>query len=119
MTDELTHRYEANEAGRLVGDRSGGRPPRFVFARSAEGCIWRFRSDVERERVLGIAKLAGRERGFERPDPATSDAQWSPALPERLVMIARLLGSDREPASFVREAIFRKDAMFVEIWVFD
>lgn len=112
ILDQVTRRYETDDLGRLVQDRSGGVPPRFLFGRSAEGCIWRFGVQLERERLIGLAKLAARERGWiERQDA-------EPAPPERLVMMARMLGESGEAAAADRETLVREGRLHAEIWTF-
>jgi hypothetical protein len=109
----LTHHYEMDARGRLQGVRRGGGLPRFVFARSAEGCLWRYRMDIDAGTVVRIARLAGRERGWpvfegEAPPP-----------PERLEMIARMLGEGGVAAPASREVIRRSGTLWAEVWVFE
>jgi hypothetical protein len=106
----LKERYLTDARGRLRGLRSGGVPPRFVFGRSAEGSLWRFSSDLEDETVIAVAKLAGRERGW--PDWSGS----APAPPDRLVMMARMLGAEGLPAAWAREEIRTAGRLRAEIW---
>ena len=100
-------------SGRLMVDRSGGVPPRVIFARSAEGCLWRFRSDLSNELIAAVAKLAARERGW--PD----SSEGTPPPPDRLIMMARILGDVARPADCVREPIVRNGELCAEIWCFD
>lgn len=108
----LEQTYQSDGAGRLTAIRSGGVPPRFIFARSAEGCLWRFRSDLSKALVVETAKLAGRER---------SGSEWegeAPPPPERLVMMARMLGEADSPAVAERMVIRREGRVEAEIWSF-
>jgi len=113
ILDQIDGRYRIDESGRLVLDRCGGVPPRFIFARSAEGCLWRFRSDLPNQLISGLAKLAARERGW--PD----SWEGTPPPPDRLIMMARLLGGSASPAESVREPIVHIGELHGEIWFFD
>jgi hypothetical protein len=117
----LTGSYPLTDRGRMVGISGGGVPPRFIFARSKEGCLWRFRGDLATDLVEGISKLAGRERGWTPLDSGEGfDSTVDPASPDRLVMFARLLGGGtRDPAPFRRVPYFRDDVLLAEIWNFD
>jgi hypothetical protein len=110
---QIDERYRLDDLGRLVVDRSGGLPPRFIFARSAEGCLWRFRFDLSEKLIGGLAKLAARERGW--PD------SWEgmPPQPDRLVMMARLLGEPFGPVEAIREPILLRGELHGELWTFD
>lgn len=107
--EHLMQRYAADSTGRLVENRDGGVPPRFVLARAAEGCIWRFRAGLDDDVVRRIAKLAGRERGAVQ-------AERGP--PERLAAIAAVLGPPGEPVEFRYEAIGDDASSVAEIWIF-
>ena len=105
-------RYHMDARGRLDRALSGGVPPRFVIGRSAEGCLWRFRADLGDELISAIARLAGRERGW---------SDWegeAPPPPERLVMMARLLGDGGLAAPSEREAILVTGRLAAETWSF-
>jgi len=113
ILDQVKEQYRSDDSGRLVVDRSGGLPPRFLFARSAEGCLWRFRSDLSDELISALAKLAARERGWP------GSWEGTPPPPDRLIMMARILGGSAGPAESVREPIVRSGELHGEIWVFD
>jgi hypothetical protein len=95
----LAKRHEYDLNGRIVGGAVGGKLPRFVWVRAAEGTIWRFRFDMRNSTVSAIAKLAGREGGW------TQEEGRPPRPPERLDMIGRLL---KEEASGVASATRRE-----------
>ena len=42
---EMRYAYDAN--GRLADVQGDGILPRFVLGRAPEGCLWRFRADLE------------------------------------------------------------------------
>jgi len=115
ILDDWSKRFVFDSEGRLVALRIGGVPPRLIFARSAEGCVWRLRADLPLEQVGGIAKLAGRERGWRASEGNGAD----PPPPERLVMIARLLGGPDSPAPYVRESIVEGGILRAEVWLFN
>ena len=115
ILEQIREQYHLDDSGHLVVDRSGGLPPRFIFARSAEGCLWRFRSDLSNELIGGLAKLAARERGW----PDSWAGRVAPPLPDRLIMMARILGGSAGPAKSVREPIVRSGELRGEIWAFD
>ncbi len=106
-------RYEYDANGRLVDIRSDGILPRFVLGRASEGCIWRFSANIERDQLLAVARLAGRESGFpiagEKPAPP----------PERLVMIRRLLGREGAEADARHEILTREGVEVAELWTID
>ncbi len=104
----MQYKYDAN--GRIVGVCGGGDLPRFVFARSAEGCIWRFPADLPEQVVSSVAKLAGREPGLS---PSWGEV---PATPERLVMMARLLGVEFDPSDCAHERIEGVGLLLAEVW---
>ena len=100
--------------GRLQGVRSADAElcPRFVFARTRGGCLWRFREDLPVEVVTRLARLAAREPG------AAADSSAGQAEPERLVMMIRCLDPDRERAP--RHRRFELEAgLMVDEWLFD
>jgi hypothetical protein len=119
LNDLVMNRFEMDETGRLVGECGGGGVPRFLFGRSAEGCLWRFRDDLDRERVASLAKLAGRERAVARAGHDSRPASPIGAPPERLVMMARCLGREGRPAEFVREEIVSDGRRIAELWIFE
>ena len=104
----MQYEYDTNE--RIVAVCGGGDLPRFVFARSAEGCIWRFSADLPEQVVSSVAKLAGREPGLSRG--------WgeAPPTPERLVMMARLLGIEFDPSHCGPLRIERAGSLLAEVW---
>ncbi len=108
----LTARYEADARGRLVGVRGGGFPPRFVLARCAEGCTWRFGAGLPERIVAEVAKLAGREPGLE-PERAGVDGARPP---ERLAVIARALCGELDARRFERLPIERAGRVHAELW---
>ncbi|MFK7895030.1 MAG: hypothetical protein AB8G23_04290 [Myxococcota bacterium] len=86
LVEALERRFVLDAEGRLSADAAAGAPvPRFVLGRAAEGCVWRFAADLSPRQIQSVAKLAGREKGCEMIGESTLP-------PERLVMIARLLG---------------------------
>ncbi len=110
ILDFLAMQYEYDTNERIVAVCGGGDLPRFVFARSAEGCIWRFPVDLPEGVVSSVAKLAGREPGLSRG--------WgeAPETPERLVMMARLLGVEFDPSHCGHELIEQAGALLAEVW---
>ena len=114
VLETLNTHYIFDARGRMVGSIDGGVLPRFVLGRAAEGCVWRFRSDLARDRVVALARLAGREPG------ASFDGEL-PAPPERLVALERLLRSTRYPDGPARASVSQipvtRDGVTVgEIW---
>ncbi len=112
ILDFLAMHYEYDANGRIVAVCGGGDLPRFVFARSAEGCIWRFPADLPEQVVASVAKLAGREPGL----PQSWGWGEAPATPERLVMMARLLGVEFDPSNCGPELIEGAGALLAEVW---
>lgn len=112
----LAMRYEYDEKGRIDGASDAGNLPQFVWARSAEGTVWRFRSDLGDAIVSGVAKLAGRERGW------CLEGNENPPPPERLEMIGRLLAGGRAAGPPHREFVTQKTNgrtdLVAEIWSF-
>ena len=80
--------YRVDERGRLLAVRESpgaDRPaPRFLLGRTRHGNVWRFRSDLDRDTVRELARLAGRE-------PPLAAAASGP--PERLEPMRRVLGA--------------------------
>jgi hypothetical protein len=110
VLEVLAIAYEYDEHGRMLGVRGGGVSPRFVFCRAPEGCVWRFRAGLPQNTVSKIAKLAGREPGL------ALQAGRAPAPPERLAMIAGLLGESPDAGRFEREALLADGQLEAEIW---
>jgi len=112
VLESLQAHYTFDANGRIVGVRAGGVLPRFVLGRAAEGCVWRFRSDLDDRIVVSLARLAGREPG------ARFDGEL-PAPPERLVALGRLL--DAAPpgqGEAHRELVTRAGVTCGELWRF-
>ena len=110
--DTLTAHYTFDAKGRIVGLHDGGVLPRFVLGRAAEGCVWRFRSDLDDPLVVSLARLAGREPG------ARFDGEL-PAPPERLVALGRLLdGASPGRGAVLRELVTRAGVTCGELWRF-
>ncbi|MAG30055.1 MAG: hypothetical protein CL908_04075 [Deltaproteobacteria bacterium] len=111
--DLLEMRYEYDSMGRMLARPGVGDTPRFVLGRAAEGCVWRFRSDLDVDLINRVAKLAGRESAFpfggEKPV----------CEPERLAMIGRLLGVDRAGICTRRELVSRSGVEIADIWTID
>ena len=86
VVEALARRFVYDVLGRITGTGEGheGGAPRFVLGRAREGVVWRFRSDLDRNVVSEIARLAAREQGI----PIDGDRA---VPPERLVMIERRL----------------------------
>lgn len=99
--------YTFDARGRLLAAVHGGVLPRFVLGRAEEGCVWRFRSDLEPDVVVALARLAGRESG------ARFEGNW-PAPPERLEALRRVLDAD----AAVRSAVTRAGVTVGELWLF-
>lgn len=110
VLEELDSRYEYDSNGRITNVRGAGISPRFVFARAAEGCIWRFSANLAPDRITAVARLAARESGFaivgEKPVPP----------PERLVMIERLLAVEGARAETHHEVLTRDGVGIAELW---
>lgn len=112
VLDALDAHYTFDANGRIVGPRDGGVLPRFVLGRAAEGCVWRFRSDLEDRVVVSLARLAGREPG------ARFDGEL-PAPPERLVALERLLdGALPGRGEVLRERVTRAGVTCGDLWRF-
>jgi hypothetical protein len=117
VLETLNAHYTFDSIGRIVSRCNGGVLPRFVLGRAAEGCVWRFRSDLDEGMVASLARLAGREPG------ARFDGEL-PAPPERLMALERLLppipgldGPARSTAS--RDCVTRDGVTVGEIWRID
>ena len=84
MTLRATLLFSHDDRGRLskAGDPSDLPAPRFYLGRSRHGNLWRFRSDLPRELVRDLARLAAREAPLQ---------PGSPAPPERLQAFRNLL----------------------------
>jgi hypothetical protein len=106
----LASRFEYDTLERIVASRTDGVAPRFVFARSAEGCAWRFGCGVEEEVVIGLARLAARELGLGTSAPGAA------APPERLEMMRRRLEDAGGSVEVRRELIEREGRTLGEIW---
>jgi hypothetical protein len=112
VLDTLTAHYTFDAKGRIVSLHDGGVLPRFVLGRAAEGCVWRFRSDLNERIVVSLARLAGREPG------ARFDGEL-PAQPERLVALGRLLdGTPPGRGEVHRELVTRAGVTCGELWRF-
>ncbi len=114
VLETLIAHYIFDARGGIVRSTDGGVLPRFVLGRAAEGCVWRFRSDLERQLVVGLARLAGREPGVR------FDGEL-PAPPERLVALERLLRPTESPdgqarAGVSRIPVTREGVTVAEIW---
>lgn len=68
--------------------------PRFALARTGDGCIWRFRSDLVPDQLRALSKYAARE-------PAVSNPAAAPP-PERLEPMRRVLFDEHGEASVTR-----------------
>jgi hypothetical protein len=110
IIEVLGKRYEYDRNGRITTNMGEGISPRFVLGRAAEGCVWRFATDLEPERVTAVARLAGREPGF----PIAGEIPVLP--PERLVMIERLLAAENFASETQREVLTRKGVEIAELW---
>lgn len=113
IIEVLEKRYEYDVNGRISGVRGEGILPRFVLGRAAEGCIWRFGATLEPERVMAVARLAGREPGF----PIAGERPVLP--PERLVMIERLLAKESAEVETRREILTREGVDVADLWTID
>ncbi len=112
VLETLKAHYTFDEIGRIVSQRDGGVLPRFVLGRAVEGCVWRFRSDLNDGIVVSLARLAGREPG------ARFDGEL-PAPPERLMALGRLLdgvSAGREAAQ--RVLVTRAGVTCGDLWRF-
>lgn len=107
VLETLNALYTFDARGRLFAAVRGGVLPRFVLGRAEEGCVWRFRSDLEPGVVVALARLAGRESG------ARFEGDW-PAPPERLEALRRVLDAD----AAVRSAVTRAGVTVGELWLF-
>jgi len=120
VLDALDAHYIFDGRGRIAGSANGGVLPRFVLGRAAEGCIWRFRFDLERACVVALARLAGRERG------TAFDGELPPP-PERWGALERVLSdpSDRAGekanarATACRLLVIRGGVTVGELWRID
>ncbi len=138
--EELTMRYEYDDRGRIVGSRSDGVYPRFVFVRAAEGCSWRLAGELPEVLVIAVARLAGREPGLGGlggsgrsgassgldgmggPAGAVGAAPVQPGQappPERLVMIERLFEGAGVEISSRREIVQHAGRAIGELWICD
>ncbi len=106
----LDDRFDFDANGRMVSVRGDGVLPRFVLGRSAEGCLWRFRADLDLESVKQVAKLASREPGI----PIAGNSPSPP--PERLVMIERILAEGGVELESRRETVTRESVDRAELW---
>jgi len=86
---EALFTYEARGRMLHVNEPEGDRAPRFFFARSREGNIWRCRDDLPEETVRALDVLAAAE-------PVGDDVR---AEPRNLGAFLTALGGDREGAS--------------------
>lgn len=110
---ELEERYEYDIKGRIMGVRGEGILPRFVLGRAAEGCIWRFGANLDPERLMAVARLAGRESGF----PIAGKKPGLP--PERLAAIVRLLSVEGVDVEARRETLTRDGVEIAELWTIE
>lgn len=112
VLETLSAHYTFDSSGRIAGASDGGVLPRFVLGRALEGCVWRFRSDLDQGIVVSLARLAGREPG------ARFDGEL-PAPPERLVALGRLLdGTPPGGGEVLRELVTRSGVTCGELWRF-
>ncbi len=96
----LERTWAHTPAGRLVTTTNA---PRFVFARTRQGCIWRFREDLNGQTLRDLARLAGRELP-------------SNELPERLEPMRRVLGAEAPTVEALRDE--GHATAFAEIYLF-
>ena len=114
VTEILRQRFGCDDRGRFITSRSGDTIPRFVLARSREGCLWRFRHDLVPELVSRLSRLAGREG----PLPRLAADEVAP--PERLHAIQALLDpSGGDGSAPRREGIEHQGVLIAELWLFD
>ena len=100
VLETLSAHYMFDARGRISQGVDGGVLPRFVLGRAAEGCVWRFRSDLTEGIVASLARIAGREPG------AFFDGEL-PAPPERLVVLGRLLAPPESLHGDIRTSLSR------------
>jgi len=103
-------RYEYDGSGRLFDVLGDGILPQFVLGRAVEGCVWRFRVDLESHLVNRIARLAAREPGF----PIAGKTQGRP--PERLAAIERLFSPEAVNFDTRHEVLTQNGVSIAEIW---
>lgn len=111
LVAHLTQHYESDLLGRIVASEPRARVPRFVLARAAEGCVWRFGSGLPDAVVIAVARLAGREPGLGGRAPRDAPP------PERLAMMERLFAQAGLPVSVERELVRRADVEIGELWI--
>lgn len=105
----LTGHFEAVDAtdavGRMTRRRPPGEgaPPRFRFARTRLGCLWRFAADEPPEVVRGLARYAALE------GPVSEPVDTRPAAPERLEPMRRVLEAVRPLETVTRGLVYRID----------
>ena len=90
LLGHLDAMYAHDARGRLCARRAPaeGPPPRFVFARTRLGCVWRFSAAMRPETVRALARLAGQEPG------AALVPGERPAPPDRLEPMRRALEAE-------------------------
>ena len=110
LINVMASRFEYDTLQRIVASRTDGVVPRFVFARAAEGCAWRFGSGEEEAVVIAVARLAAREPGL-----GASSAGAGPP-PERLEMIRRRLEDGGGSVEVLCDRIEREGRLLGEIW---
>jgi len=110
LINVLVSRFEYDTRERIVTSRTDGVAPRFVLARAAEGCAWRFGCSVPEELVVSVARLAAREPGLGEALPEAA------APPERLEMIRRRLEDAGEAVDVQCEVVERDGRSMGEIW---
>ncbi len=99
--------YHMDERGRMrqrEATHAGVLPspgvPRFAFGRTSHGNGWRFRNDLPRAVVLGLTRLAGRERLFVGP-------LFETAPPERLEPFCKVCCPDSRDRHVLRLSLWR------------
>jgi hypothetical protein len=119
VLETLSASYTSDARGRLVEVVHGGVLPRFVLGRAVEGCVWRFRADLEDDLVVALARLAGRE-------PGARFIGELPAPPERLAALERVLPIQRDPSErpsattrWQRRPVTRSGVVVGELWSLD
>ncbi|MBY0398808.1 hypothetical protein K2X89_00800 [Myxococcota bacterium] len=117
VLERLSTHYMFDAGGRIQVMHAAGVSPRFVLGRATEGCVWRFRADLDRALVVSLARLAGREPG------ARFDGDF-PAPPERLDAIRDLLAraagaSAKVPLEPRRMPVLRSGRVVGELWSID